>query len=90
MKVKLLEFIDESTNLTRFQYYKILELVPINGTLKRVSEKLQSKVIMVENLTEQNDYWVVRAYNIYISGVKEIRMMLDALRAHKVIATKKK
>lgn len=83
MKSKFLEFIEESTSLANYQHSKIQELTVIHGTLKMALDKLQPKVATVEELTKDDDYWVVRDNNVYILGVKELKIVLDDMKAHK-------
>ena len=92
MKSKFLKFIEETTNPANYQDSKIPELTTIDNTLKQASHKLQSKVSMVEELIEDHDYQVIRANNVYIPGIKEARVVLDAIKAYKAktVTPKKK
>ena len=80
MKAKFVEFIAETTDTTNYHDSKVPELIAIDGVLKWASDKLQAKVA---KLTKRHDYWVIRVDNIYVPGAKELKVVLDATKAHK-------
>lgn len=47
---------------------------------------------MIEELIEDHDYWVVKVDNVFNPGIKELRIVVDAMKAHKAksIMPKKK
>lgn len=70
MKSKFLAFIDKVVDPLNFQVSKIHELSTANSVIKKEMEKFQLRVAKIDELTKMCDYWMSRANNILIPGVK--------------------
>ena len=83
MKSKFLECINETIGSANFQSLKILELIVVEVILKIALDKIQSKINKIDELTDHQYHWVVKANNVFIPSAKEKNMVIEALKIHK-------
>lgn len=83
MKAKFLDFIDEITDPDSFQVSRISELSVIDAVIKKESEKLQSRIARLDELTEMHNFWMIQADNIIILNAKELAKLTDAMKAYR-------